>query len=98
VKKKVKSTPLLLLPEKTKRETRATILGHIQRGGSPMAFDRILASRMGSYAVELLKSGKSARCIGIQNGEMVDHDIIECLEKMQRPFRQDLYDLSEILF
>jgi len=86
------------IQEKTKRETRATILGHIQRGGSPMAFDRILASRMGSYAVELLKSGKSARCIGIQNGEMVDHDIIECLEKMQRPFRQDLYDLSEILF
>jgi len=86
------------IQEKTKRETRATILGHIQRGGAPMAFDRILASRMGSYAVELLKSGKSARCIGIQNGEMVDHDIIECLEKMQRPFRQDLYDLSEILF
>ena len=86
------------IQERTKRETRATILGHIQRGGSPMAFDRILASRMGSYAVELLKSGKSARCIGIQNGEMVDHDIIECLEKMQRPFRQDLYDLSEILF
>ena len=86
------------IQEKTKRETRATILGHIQRGGSPMAFDRILASRMGSYAVELLKSGKSARCIGIQNGEMVDHDIIECLEKMHRPFRQDLYDLSEILF
>ena len=86
------------IQEKTKRETRATILGHIQRGGAPMAFDRILASRMGSYAVELLKSGKSARCIGIQNGEMVDHDIIECLENMQRPFRQDLYDLSEILF
>ena len=86
------------IQERTKRETRATILGHIQRGGAPMAFDRILASRMGSYAVELLKSGKSARCIGIQNGKMVDHDIIECLENMQRPFRQDLYDLSEILF
>jgi len=86
------------IQEKTKRETRATILGHIQRGGAPMAFDRILASRMGSYAVELLKSGKSARCIGIQDGKMVDHDIIECLEKMKRPFRQDLYDLSEILF
>ena len=86
------------IQERTKRETRATILGHIQRGGAPMAFDRILASRMGSYAVELLKAGKSARCIGIQNGKMVDHDIIECLEKMQRPFRQDLYDLSEILF
>jgi len=86
------------IEEKTNRETRATILGHIQRGGAPMAFDRILASRMGSYAVELLKAGKSARCIGIQDGKMVDHDITECLENMKRPFRQDLYDLSKILF
>ena len=83
---------------KTGRETRATVLGHIQRGGAPMAFDRILASRMGAHSVELLMEGKSARCIGIQNGQMVDHDIIECLEEMKRPFRQDLYDLSHALF
>lgn len=83
---------------KTKRETRATILGHIQRGGSPTAFDRILASRMGAYAVDLLIDGQSARCVGIQNGEMVHHDIIECLENMKRPFRKDLYDLSHALF
>ena len=83
---------------KTGRETRATILGHIQRGGSPMAFDRVLASRMGARAVELLIDGKSARCIGIQHGNMVDHDIIECLEQMQRPFREDLYNLSNVLF
>jgi 6-phosphofructokinase 1 len=86
------------IEEKTKCETRATVLGHIQRGGTPMAFDRILASRMGAYSVELLMQGKSARCIGIQNGKMVDHDIIECLEEMKRPFRQDLYDLSQALF
>ena len=83
---------------KTKRETRATILGHIQRGGSPSAFDRILASRMGSYAVDVLLAGKSARCVGIKNGEMVDHDIVECLTKMKRPFRQDLFDLSDVLY
>lgn len=83
---------------KTGRETRATILGHIQRGGSPMAFDRVLASRMGARAVELLIDNKSARCIGLQHGEMVDHDIIECLEQMQRPFREDLYNLSNVLF
>ncbi|AGH80784.1 6-phosphofructokinase [Psychromonas sp. CNPT3] len=83
---------------KTGRETRATILGHIQRGGSPTAFDRILASRMGAFSVELLLQGESARCIGIQNGEMVHHDIIECLEDMKRPFRQDLFDLSHSLF
>ncbi|MFQ3175345.1 MAG: 6-phosphofructokinase 1 [Psychromonas sp.] len=86
------------IEEKTGRETRATILGHIQRGGSPMAFDRVLASRMGARAVELLIDGKSARCIGIQHGDMVDHDIIECLEEMQRPFREDLYNLSNVLF
>lgn len=83
---------------KTGRETRATVLGHIQRGGAPMAFDRILASRMGAHGVELLMAGKSARCIGVQNGQLVDHDIIECLEEMKRPFRQDLYDLSHDLF
>jgi 6-phosphofructokinase 1 len=86
------------IEEKTGCETRATILGHIQRGGAPMAFDRILASRMGAHAVKLLMEGKSARCIGIQKNDLVDHDIIECLENMQRPFRQDLYDLSHALF
>ena len=86
------------IQEKTKRETRATVLGHIQRGGAPMAFDRILASRMGAYAVELLLAGKSARCIGIQCAKMVDHDIIECLTDMKRPFRKDLYDLSNTLY
>ena len=86
------------IQERTKRETRATILGHIQRGGSPMAFDRILASRMGSYAVDILMAGKSARCVGIKNGEMVDHDLVECLTEMKRPFRQDLYKLSDVLY
>ncbi|HEY5715680.1 MAG TPA: 6-phosphofructokinase [Psychromonas sp.] len=86
------------IEDQTGYETRATILGHIQRGGSPSAFDRVLSSRMGARAVELLMEGKSARCIGIQNGNMVDHDIIECLEEMKRPFRQDLYDLSNALY
>jgi 6-phosphofructokinase 1 len=86
------------IEEQTGYETRATILGHIQRGGSPSAFDRVLSSRMGARAVELLMEGKSARCIGIQNGAMVDHDIIECLEEMKRPFRKDLYDLSNALY
>jgi len=86
------------IQEKTDRQTRATILGHIQRGGSPMAFDRVLASRMGAYSVQVLLEGYSARCIGIIAGKMVHHDIVECLENMERPFRQDLYDLSSVLF
>jgi 6-phosphofructokinase 1 len=86
------------IESKSGRETRATILGHIQRGGAPMAFDRVLASRMGAFSIELLMRGESARCIGIQNGKMIHHDIIECLEEMKRPFRQDLFDLSGALY
>lgn len=82
----------------TGRETRATILGHIQRGGQPRAFDRILASRMGAYAVELILQGQGGRCVGIVREELVHHDIIEAIETMRRPFRQDLYDVAEKLF
>ncbi|EFA28839.1 Phosphofructokinase, partial [Haemophilus influenzae HK1212] len=60
-------------------ETRATILGHIQRGGSPCAFDRILASRMGAYAVDLLLQGKGGYCVGIQNEQLVHHDIVDAI-------------------
>jgi 6-phosphofructokinase 1 len=50
----------------TGRETRATILGHIQRGGSPTARDRIMSSRMGAFAVEQLLAGQGGRCVGIR--------------------------------
>ena len=77
-------------------ETRATILGHIQRGGSPSAFDRVLASRMGARAVEVLLEGKTSRVIGIRNNEIIDDDIDEALA-MERKFDEDLYKLAEIL-
>jgi len=83
---------------RTELETRATILGHIQRGGSPTARDRLLASRMGAFAVELLLQGHGGRCIGLQHNEMVHHDIIDCIENMKRPFNQELFDLSAKLF
>ena len=79
-------------------ETRATILGHIQRGGSPTARDRILASRMGAYAVELLLKGFGGRCIGLQKNELVHHDIIDCIENMKRPFDEEMFALSDKLF
>ena len=75
-------------------ETRATILGHIQRGGNPSAFDRLLASRMGSYAVDLLVAGEGGRCVGIHNDHLVHHDIIDAMENMRRPFNEKLFDLS----
>ncbi len=60
-------------------ETRATILGHLQRGGSPTARDRVMASLMGAYAVDILMSGKSSRIVAYKNGALVDYDIDEAL-------------------
>ncbi|WP_034414260.1 6-phosphofructokinase [Candidatus Photodesmus blepharus] len=81
----------------TGRETRATVLGHIQRGGRPAAFDRVLASRMGNYAVHLLMKGYGGRCIGIQKEELVHHDIVNAVENMKRPVRNDLFKVAEEL-
>ena len=60
-------------------ETRATILGHMQRGGSPTCKDRVYASIMGAYAVDLLCQGKSNRVVAYRNGDYVDFDIDEAL-------------------
>lgn len=74
-------------------ETRATVLGHIQRGGVPTAFDRVLASKMGHRAVELLIEGKSGRVIGTVKGDIVDYDIHEALS-VKRPFNEKLYQIA----
>ena len=60
-------------------ETRATILGHIQRGGNPTCKDRVYASALGTKAVELLCEGKTNRVVGYKSGEFVDFDIQEAL-------------------
>lgn len=80
----------------TNFETRVSVLGHIQRGGSPTAFDRVLASRLGAYAVELLIEGKGGRCVGIQNNELVSHDILEILDQ-PHTINQNMYKLSQEL-
>lgn len=77
------------IEKKTNRETRATILGHIQRGGAPVVYDRILASRMGAYSVELLIKGHQGQCVGIQNEKMVFNDIKSVLKNMKRTFKKD---------
>ena len=84
------------LEEITTIATRATILGHIQRGGRPSAMDRVLASRMGSYAVELLKQGLGGRCVAINENRLQHFDIIEALE-MEREFDEELYVLTKKL-
>ena len=60
-------------------ETRATILGHMQRGGSPTCKDRVYASTMGAIAVDLLCEGKSNRLVAYKDGKFVDFDIDEAL-------------------
>ncbi|WP_426351344.1 6-phosphofructokinase [Alloiococcus sp. CFN-8] len=77
-------------------ETRATILGHIQRGGQPTVADIVLASRLGARAVELLMEGKSARVVGIRNNQVIDDDIDEALA-IERRFDNELYEVARIL-
>ncbi|MGL6229323.1 MAG: 6-phosphofructokinase [Culicoidibacterales bacterium] len=78
-------------------ETRATVLGHIQRGGTPSAFDRVLASRMGAYAVQQLVNGVGGRCIGIQNERLVHHDIIDAMENQRHEIDKEMFDLARRL-
>lgn len=77
-------------------ETRATILGHIQRGGSPTCKDRYYASIMGAYAVDLLIEGKSNRVVGYKHGEFVDYDIEEALA-MKKSIPEFSYEISRLL-
>ena len=65
------------LKEATSFDVRLSVLGHIQRGGSPTAADRVLASRLGARAVELLIEGKGGRAVGIEKNSLVDYDIVE---------------------
>lgn len=75
---------------------RATVLGHIQRGGSPTASDRVLASRMGEKAVDLLMNGIGGHCVGIVNNEITSMPIEEALETL-RNSRKKLYRLFDRL-
>ena len=77
-------------------ETRATILGHMQRGGSPTCKDRVYATTMGAMAVDLLCEGKSNRVIGHKGGEFVDFDIDEALA-MTKDIDEYMYQISESL-
>lgn len=86
------------IQEETGIESRATILGHVQRGGSPTVRDRVMASEMGYYAVELLEKGIGNRVVGLKDGKVYDVDIQEALS-MKKPFNERLYKIAnEISF
>ena len=75
-------------------ETRATVLGHVQRGGRPSARDRILASQMGYYAAHLLMEGKTERVVAVNNNQLMDYDIDEALA-IRKPFKDQLFRMAE---
>ena len=77
-------------------ETRVTVLGHIQRGGSPTASDRVLASRLGAMAVDLLLKGEAGVAVGIQKNQLVYHSIEEILAQ-KHEIDLDMYKLSQEL-
>lgn len=74
--------------------TRVTVLGHVQRGGSPSARDRVLASMFGFKAVELLENGKSGICIGVKGDEIVYSDITETLSEGSHTSLMSIYETN----
>ena len=77
-------------------ETRASILGYMQRGGSPTCKDRVYASMMGCYAADILTAGKTNRVVAYRNGQFVDYDIDEALA-MKKSINEYQYEISRIL-
>lgn len=80
----------------TKLETRVTVLGYIQRGGSPTATDRVLASRLGASAIELLMEGISGRMVGVENNQMVEYNFQHIINKSNTT-HEEMYRLSKEL-
>lgn len=85
-----------VIKQRTGWETRVTVLGHIQRGGSPTAFDRMLASRLGAAAVDLLLQGSTNRMTGIRNNHIIDVDFEEAFSQKHR-LDLSMYSLARSL-
>jgi 6-phosphofructokinase 1 len=77
-------------------ETRATILGYMQRGGSPTCKDRVYASMMGAYAADIMTQGKTNRVVGYRDGKFQDFDIEEALN-MEKSIDEYMYQIARIL-
>jgi len=90
------STVAETIIQKTRLETRLTVLGYIQRGGAPTAFDRILAARLGSYAVEILKDGQTDKCVSLKEDELITVPLEYAVQPKKIEFERD-YRLIKIL-
>ena len=78
-------------------ETRVTILGHVQRGGTPTAHDRVLATRFGIAAVELVKSGDFGKMVALQGNKIVPINLEEAVSK-SKTVDMELYELAKVFF
>ncbi len=82
--------------QRTGVETKVTVLGHVQRGGSPSFQDRLMANELGNRAVELLMEGKSSLAVGMKDGQIITMPIPEAVE-VKRQFNTELYAIANIL-
>ena len=78
-------------------ETRVTVLGPVQRGGSPTAFDRVLATRLGVKAAEMAEAAEYGRMVALQGNKIIAVKLSELIDKV-KPVDTDLYDIAEIFF
>jgi len=85
------------LEQRTGFETRVTVLGHLQRGGTPTAFDRVLGTRFGAAAADLAIAGESRVMVAVRGGKMVAVPLAEACESI-RGVDQELYDLAAVFF
>ena len=83
--------------KETGMSTRASVLGHIQRGGNPTCRDRVIAAQMGQRAIELLQEGQSSRVVCLQNGKICDMDINEALSMEKKKIDEEELLLSQML-
>ncbi len=84
------------IEQKTGVTSRATVLGHVQRGGAPTCFDRVMALKMGYYAVELLANGQINRIVAVKNNKIVDYNIEDALN-MQKGYDEKLHSVLRVL-
>jgi 6-phosphofructokinase 1 len=85
------------IEERTKISTRVTVLGYIQRGGTPTAYDRVLATRYGVYAVEMALAGEFGHMAAIRGTEMVSVPLEEIADRVKK-VSQDIYHTAEVFF
>lgn len=85
------------IERRTGFESRATILGHIQRGGSPTAADRVLATRFGVYAVDMIREGKFGRMAALRGNQIVDIDVADAIGEL-KTVDLKLFEVAEVFF